>query len=607
MLILLITTPNLISQDAFEDDSSDLEDEFITSNFQEEISDEVDKGYDCLEKKLAVNCGNTNNIQELSFNLLAISYDSKLQLDCKTSLKTKAKNNCWGDTGSSNCKIKPTAMATLALNNIGENIDKYKEWLLTKRKSNTGLTWFLEIDADNQTECTINGRTINIASNKKIEGSDPSGLRKAYNNYWFEITDIGKNYTISCDEDFLTTLLYQKQGSSVFYISSETKSAPSYDSITEKVKSYCFTTSSACNYEASLWAALALAKIGEDISPYLPYISAMSDDSQNKPYLPPAFLYMLTRADDYYSEIITQQKQNKFWEESNDRLYDTAIALLALESTSIEEVENTKKYLFSIQEESGCWNSNTAAILYSGWPKETYFSPDSTTPSDCLSFGYYCVSPLQCDLPDTLTNFYCPSLSSVCCRSGQEDLTCSEKQGILCSAGEECLGDEVIAADTNYCCLDECGIIEDQNECEQAGYICKSECPDYQTEKTAYSGFCDFGNFCCGDKEDESGGLFSSWWIIILLILLILIIIMAIIFRDRLRVMIFKKKNKVKEGKGPGPLNRPSTQFPPFSPPTESRLRTSRQPIRRPISRSRKSTMDKDFDETMKNLKEMSK
>ena len=55
-----------------------------------------------------------------------------------------------------------------------------------------------DFDSNNRTECDINGKSITIEDNKKISGSPPAGLSRAYNDYWFQINDIQKNYTISC-------------------------------------------------------------------------------------------------------------------------------------------------------------------------------------------------------------------------------------------------------------------------------------------------------------------------------------------------------------------------------------------------------------------------
>jgi len=576
---------------------------FVVSSIIAEESSLEESSYVCLEGQLGDDCGGTNNVEQNAFNLLAISYDSGLQSDCKSSLREKESDNCWGDTGGSVCKIKPSALSILALNHVGADVDSNVNWLLSKRIKNTGLTWFLEIDADNETVCTINGKEFTIREDKKISGGDPSGLRKAYNNYWFEIVGIDSNFTVSCDKDFITALLYQKPGSEVFYVSSETKSAAGHDSVTEKVEAYCFGVSK-CDYEGSLWAVLALSNLDEDVTPYIPYLSAMSNEAVNKKYLPSAFLYILTGADDYYSELVNQQKQNKYWDESRNRFYDTSVALLAIGGLSVDLADNAKKFLLDNREGSSCWNSYSSFILYSGWPKNPVVSSGGGGDDGCLSTGYFCVNYGDCGDTDRLSS-YCSSISDTCCLSEPQEESCSEKEGVLCGEDEDCSGGEVMAADTSNCCLGTCEEIEDEAYCTDEGYTCKNSCSDDEEARSYY--FCDFGESCCAPKE-KSG---RSWWLIILLIILIILVILAIIFRNQLKIWIFRSKSKFKSGKGPqetgGRPPRPGLPPPGYRGPGSPRQMAPRRSHVPRRAAPQRGGRDKDFDETMKKLKDISK
>ncbi|GAG50499.1 unnamed protein product, partial [marine sediment metagenome] len=216
---------------------------------------------------------------------------------------------------------------------------------------------------------------------------------------------------------------YKKPGDSTMYISSETHGSAVEGSTQEKVYAYCFSASSSgCDYEGSLWAALALARLGKDTYPYIPYITAMADETENKKYLPSAFLYMLTDEDDYQAQLVNEQKQDKYWEETNNqKFYDTALALLALRNVNIEQVDNTKEWLLEVQETSGCWHANnileTAFLLYAGWQKDPVrvVGPGGDARSYCTEFSYYCVSAGECTIVDTLENYYCSGLSEICC------------------------------------------------------------------------------------------------------------------------------------------------------------------------------------------------
>ncbi len=580
---------------------------FIIAEQHEPALTEVDKAYACLEDKLADNCAGTKSTKQASFNLLAASYSSSLQSDCKSTLNGLKKNNCWGETDTGTCNIKSTALATLALKQIEENVDDQVSYLLDKKISGTGLTWYLEIDSNNRTDCTINGQTITIEENKKISGSlsAGSGLKKAYNDYWFEITNTEQNYTISCNKDFITALIYQKPGSStgsnIFHISSETQSASEFDSVTERVDSYCLSTSNVCDYEGTLWAAIALAKAGESVDPLIPYLTSMADEADNINLLPSAFLYILTAQDDYYSELISLQNTNSYWHKNkNTKFYDTALALLALQNINSNEVERSKRYLLSIQKDDGCWQSDTAFILHAAWPKNPAIST-GTGVSYCEDFNNYCVSIGNCDLTNKLDNFYCPSSAEVCCSVQVQEPTCSEKQGTICDLNQECSVGLVIASDTPSCCTGDCTAISTTNECENAGFFCRPSCSDSQEEKAGYSNSCSFGDVCCATKPAKS----SSLLLIISLIILIILVILAIIFRNQLKVWIFKRKSGYKAKKESGGPGRPGAPGPLLQMPGQFRPPRRPMPGRRPAPASHPK--DRDFEETMKKLRDMGK
>ncbi len=583
---------------------------FIIADEETESLELIDKAYSCLKSQLNENCGDTKSTEQASLSLLAMAYDSAIQSDCKSSLNNKKSGDCWGSTSSASCDLKSTSLGVLALDHINSDTEDSVEWLLEKEKLTTDLDWYLEIDSNEATTCSIKvnegtAKTFNIAENKKISGSTTC-LSPAEQNYFLKISDscLDDDFTISCDRDFITTLLYKKPGSSVYYVSSATHSASASGNTEEKVNAYCFAKSGTCDYEGSLWAALALAKTGKSISLYIPYITAMSEEVENRKHLPSAFLYMLTNEDDYYAELVNQQKQGKYWEESGKKFYDTSVALLALQNLNIEAVDNTKDYLLEIQDNSGCWNSNnirdTSFLLYAGWPKPPVYSGTSKR-TDCKESGHYCVSANDCS--DSLDNFYCFG-SDVCCETKPQQESCENKDGIICPSDYRCTGTEVIALDTNYCCLASC--IEggtSESECEEARYSCKTSCSSGETEKTGYE--CDYiGDICCGEKE---GG---SWTLVVLLIILIILVILAIIFRNQLKTWWFRIKSKSKFGKPSSSSIRPMPPFggmPQLRSPMPRQRYSSRRPMRRTHSRAPSRQKDTLFDDTMKKLKDMSK
>lgn len=571
---------------------------FILAQDEEVAATEIDKAYSCFENEVGDNCGNTRSTKQAAFNLMAGGYDSSIQSSCKSTLDSLKKNVCWSDTETGNCNIRSTALATLALQYVGEDIDDQVEYLLENKKDDTGLTWFLEIDSSNRTVCDINGKSITVEDNKKLSGSPPAGLSRAYNDYWFQINNIGQNYTISCDKDFVTALLYQKPGSNVFHVSSDTKTASEFDSITEKVNSFCLTTGSECDFEGSLWAALLLKKEGQDVGPLIPYLTSMADRAENRKFLPSAALYILTNEDEYYSELVSLQKSGNFWDESRNKFYDTALALLALQDVNSDEVDSAKKYLLNVQKNDGCWQSDTAFLLHAGWPKNpNVLSGTGGGITNCEDFGHFCVPIGECALTDSIDNFFCPSAAQTCCQQREVEPTCSEKGGFICDLDQECSGSSVTSLDSNFCCVGDCVEIQTENECESFGFFCKDSCSESQEEKAGYSNSCNFGDICCGPSSDTGG---TSIWLIVLLVILIILVILAIIFRNQLKVFFFKRKSKAKESKLP--KSRPGIM------PLPAQRVLPRPPARRAPPRKRGAPgKDKEFEETMKKLRDMSK
>src|SRR3989344_6683848 len=101
---------------------------------QEEENTAVSKAYSCLEKELGSNCGGTKSTKQAAFNILAGAYDSSIQSSCLSTLNALKKNNCWGDSDVGTCNIKSTALAALALQYIGKDVDKEINYLLENKK-----------------------------------------------------------------------------------------------------------------------------------------------------------------------------------------------------------------------------------------------------------------------------------------------------------------------------------------------------------------------------------------------------------------------------------------------------------------------------------------
>lgn len=592
----------------------------------EQEQTQVEEAYNCLENQIDTTDCSRVTVPEAIFSLLSIN-------KCLNRVESEAQGDmeCWP---KNNCDIKTTAQAILALDAQGISSENAEEWLLNQNKTPTNLDWYIEIDSNEATTCDISysgtSYTVNIGADKKITGNPGTCLTIGLGGYFLKIknTCYDNEYEISCDKDFLTTLVYQASGNSTIYVLGEGSvhlEGPGGTTI-EKINSYCFAKSDSCDYEGSLWALLALNSKGYEayeISPYIPYL--ITGVSSNENLLPESFLYILTGGTDYKTALLQKQISDKFWSASGDKFYDTALALLPFQYQSLTEKNNAKEWLIlEQQQEDGCWDNkdilNNAFILYSIWPEFGPSTPQETnltcsqagytcvdnssvcsgitddsyecsnsqicclpsnpgTSLDCEDEGYFCSSMMECSSAggNTLDDYNCPGFD-YCCSVQPETQTCSDLGGIICNSNEDCIGGTIAYPDeiafNEICCVDggTCEIdIVSESDCEDNGGICESYgCGNGYVESFDYS--CSLGDSCCIAEDNPfipTDNPTSKWWIWALFGLIVLVTI-GILFRDKLKMM-FSKSDK---GKGENYESRGPPGFPP---------RPMNPPLRRPM------------------------
>ena len=579
-------------------------------------SEKVAKAYSCLTEKVVGNCEDLS-LEEKTFSLLAIN-------KCSSELISDSENSgeCWP---SGNCKVLETAQAIIALDNFGSGTDKAKDWLLNQEAIPGNVEWFLEIDTLNVSTCSVthasgSSYNFNILEDKKLSNDAGSCLSRVQDDYWFRIAPscFSETFEVSCDETFLTTLLFKQTDSATIHVSPTASSAASGGSTFEKVESSCLGTNN-CNYEGTLWGAMALNSLDEDTSKFLPYLITSAKD--NSRLIPEAFLYFLTANEDYRSQVLLNQKNSQWWSESGDKYYDTALALFPFQTEEPQEKENSKDWLLTAQDGEGCWQGNTrntAFLLASLWPKDFSSGGSGGTGGgvlDCESAGKYCVSGVTgCD-GETLNEFDCPGFSSRCCTKERVIETCFEKNGKICASNEVCSVNKVSAGDTNLCCLGSCNKqdTQDSTACELGGGRCDFTCEGNEAESTLS---CSGSGVCCVFDGGEDKG--PTLWIWVLLIL-ILLVVLGIVFRNKLRPFWFRIKSKFGKRRPPGSSagSRRLGRHRPLPPPRHGRPlgRVSERQILPPQQRSkpsrtvprRASKSQKELDDVLKKLKDMSK
>jgi len=543
----------------------------------------IDDGTRCLESRVG-DCSSLS-FQEAFLTIMAQPSSNVSNL-CKNELKKKIiGDNCFGEGG---CNIKETAWGIIALNALGENTDKYEKWLLNNTQISRELTWILEIDSNEEANCkaTYGGEVylFKVRTDKKLDVNAGPCLSKTNSDFWYTISSdcYANPISITCDKQFVSSLKFRAQNSIVINLLSNSDEVAPYGSSIIEVKTKCFSAGTDCDYEENLWAALALAKTGNDVSEYKPYIISLSET--NTRYLPNAFLYLITNQETDATNLLAEQQLGDYWEQENtpyNKFYDTALALLALGSSQAQQVLNARANMINfLQESSGCWNNNevreTAILLWAfkGWKGGGIFPPviPNTNPATTRceeDANFTCTSTYECDSVDRLSNYYCPSLSQVCCKTAPIKKSCAEMNGAVCdvAAGETCNGFEEEASDEKFCCVGGTCEVKNQTieetECEGKGssYYCIASCNSNQ-EQLNYE--CTGTDVCCKNKTAKKG---SSTWLWILLIILIILIILAIIFRNQLKLWYFKMKSKFKKEKGKPPASPagmpPRPGFPP--------------------------------------------
>lgn len=209
--------------------------------------------------------------------------------------------------------------------------------------------------------------------------------------------------------------------------------------------------------------------------------------------------------------------------------------------------------------------------------------------------------------------YYCNNGVEVCCtvQPAEPVESCFNKGGEICSGESVCSGSIVSASDTQACCLDQC---KSDGGGDNGG-----------TPRCQVNSDCSEGEECsAGICLPVSGGF--GWFWILLLLILIALVVLGIVFRDKLKIWWFKVSGKNKSGSATASKGSPPGGFPPrrgppqFGPRPGFPMRPGQGPqgmIRRPAPMQQRSPQrpansssnpqDKEMEDTLKKLKDMSK
>ena len=166
--------------------------------------EDIDNAFACLEDKIDEKKCEGLSTSEKIFSILATGR-------CKSELNTIADaDGCWPD---GNCDLKTTAQALLALEKTST-----ENWLFEQNGTPSEITWFLQIEITgaDSSACKItydeSDYNIEIGEDKKINSAAGSCLSLSSPGYWLEISSncYDEEFEISCDEGFLTNLLFSR-------------------------------------------------------------------------------------------------------------------------------------------------------------------------------------------------------------------------------------------------------------------------------------------------------------------------------------------------------------------------------------------------------------
>ena len=468
-----------------------------------------------------------------------------------------------------------TAKAVIALKSVGENVDKPVKWLQSQKDVSPDLNWYLEVDSNRPVSCTIgyenptaegsnpyNQYSFEIGSDKVINQNAGKCLILSNEGYWYQInpTCYKTSFEISCNESFISTLLFQESGSSTYHVLGNPQGAPADGKTLEETNSFCILDSSEkCDYLGTLWGSAALKIAEENITDYLPYL--ITSANNNLQDLPKAFLYLLTNNLQYKSDLLNRQSLDGFWNIAGgvNKFYDTALALLPFQGQDLPQKNDAKTALFkeNVQGTDGCWGNgnivSTGFLLYSIWPRgingggngggdntlctdfsdygfscvnstsqcsgtthPEYVCGDSQiccepsngggTNQTCEAAGYSCISSSQCDTSSRESSFdsTCPGFT-ICCSAQPLTITCNDKGGQICSSDEYCPGGSTIITDDllsgQKCCLSP-GTCEKKTNNDTNNLDCENNLGYCSSTSSCKSGYETTSNYTCPTPTD---------------------------------------------------------------------------------------------------------
>jgi hypothetical protein len=339
---------------------------------------------------------------------------------------------------------------------------------------------------------------FSIDENNTLGGNFGTCFSPTPDRYWLKLDNActEKTFQVSCNDTILANFLFKRAND--WYVIGQTEQAPPLEVLSINLSAtYCISRGQGCNYESTLWTAYAFYLAGkqETARTFMPYLVMKANETENKKFLPQAFLYKLTGRDSYADEIKALQGMDGLITApgtSYGKYHDTSLAIIT-GSTSKANMTKIHDTLLKQQKTDGSWDCgascdtvrDTAMLLLTVWPSFEYRSECEQQGFRCvsncsavgISEGYECFTgeccnmtfncdmaygtcKISCAANETQISYTCDS-NKKCCKS-RAQARCSEINGSVCNSTQECVNSQGsiipfnVTPDSNLCCIGTC-------------------------------------------------------------------------------------------------------------------------------------------------------
>ncbi len=285
---------------------------------------------------------------------------------------------CW-PRGS--CRVKDSALATLALSLAGQDITKEVDWL--KKARVAGLSageWWVVVKANNNGTCEFSYPGGSKTYNLQDEGLRlPSGAFTR-GQYYVSLNDLNPNLktvlqptiNVACDPSLsnpIITLIFKPNTpANTFFIQRSDSGASAQLTIANA----CFggqSSAGPCNYESTAYATWALAEIGvmnadrtlslDNVGTHI-YLESQALNKKNDPVALGLLNHILIKAGSaapsFISDLVKLQRVDGSWD---GNIISTSVATFGLSgSDQSEAVTRGVTYLTSNVDTDGSWDGS---------------------------------------------------------------------------------------------------------------------------------------------------------------------------------------------------------------------------------------------------------